>query len=178
MSFLSRLFKRKTDEHPVVKADHIGDETPKPANITNDVFGYFKEVPDWINRSSGWGYTKEDALVVDTDNPNLGVHSEYVFAELRSRIEVRDLLNAAFEGFKRGVQRLMEFGSSHYDVLEFKVFYFTKEDFEFLKNDFESHNNYENDKAGLERHNQLRLERIKYYSSECWINIDSFFGKY
>ena len=76
MSFLSRLFKRKTDEHPVVKADHIGDETPKPANITNDVFGYFKEVPDWINQSSGWGYTKEDALVVDTDNPNLGVHSE------------------------------------------------------------------------------------------------------
>ena len=121
MSFLSRLFKRKTDEHPVVKADHIGDETPKPANITNDVFGYFKEVPDWINQSSGWGYTKEDALVVDTDNPNLGVHSEYAFAEFRSRIEVDEKLNAVFECFRRVRQKLMELLSLKCFILPRKI---------------------------------------------------------
>ena len=175
---LKRLFKRKPDNQPKVTADQIGIGAPQPANITNDIFGYFRERPDWMNPSSGWGYTKEDALVIDTDNPNLGVHNEYVFAEFRSRIEVQEKLNAVFDCFVRGRQLLMEFGSNHYDVLEFKVYYFTFEDFEFLKNDFESHNKYENDDAGLKRHNQLRFERIKYYSSECWININSFFGKY
>lgn len=178
MSFLSRLFNSKTTEKVTTEKSQIGIEMPKPNHITNHISIYFKEVPDWIDPASGWGYTKENALVITTDNPELGVHSEYVFAELRSRIEVRDALQAVFDGFQRGIQRLMEYGDSHYDVLSFKVYYFTIEDWEYLKNDFESHNNYENDKAGLEKHNQLRLEKIKYYSSECWINIDSFFGKY
>ena len=51
---LKRLFKRKPDNQPKVTADQIGIGAPQPANITNDIFSYFRERPDWMNPSSGW----------------------------------------------------------------------------------------------------------------------------
>ena len=178
MSLLTKLFSRKTNRQQPKQVVQIGTEIDRPTQISNLITDYLKEVPDWIGRHSGWGYGKEDALIMDTENSMDGIHNEYVFAEYRSKIEVHGVMKMFFDHFERCNQTLVNGGMGHnYDVISFKVYLFTEEDWVFLKKDYESHNGYKGDEAGLERHTQLRNERIKYYTSECWINIDSFFGK-
>ncbi|MBR3710495.1 MAG: hypothetical protein IKM99_05980 [Bacteroidales bacterium] len=178
MSILSKLFSRKTNKQQPRPVVQIGTEIERPTQINNPITDYLKKVPDWIGQRSGWGYGKEDALIMDTDNSMDGIHNEYVFAEYRSKIEVHKVLKMYYAGFERCGQRLVTDGpNQHYDVVSFKVYLFAEEDWVFLKKDYESHNGYKDDEAGLERHTQLRNDRIKYYTSECWINIDSFFGK-
>jgi len=146
-------------------------------NISKQINDYLYELPDWIGPDSGWGYSQDDALIITSHDSMTSIRNEYLFAEFRSQIEVMEVMKQHYGGFERCRQTLKAIGNSHYDVIEFKVYYFSEEDWNFLKNDFESHNEYKNDEAGLEAHNHLRAERLKYYISQCWFNIDSFFGK-
>lgn len=177
MSILSKLFTRKAKEQQTQEVARIGMEIDRPAEIDRQISEYLNEIPKWIGSKSGWGYNMEDALKMATDNSMEGIHNEYVFAEFRSKIEVQEVLKMYYAGFERCGQRLVSGTNHRYDVIGFKVYLFTEEDWTFLKDDYESHNNYQNDEAGLKAHTELRNQRIKYYTSECWINIDEFYGK-
>ena len=178
MSISSKLFSRKTNKHQPRQVVQIGKEIERPTHINNPITDYLKKVPDWIGKCNGWGFGKEDALIMDTENSMDGIHNEYVFAEYRSKIEVQEVLKMYYAGFERCGQRLITDGPNHhYDVISFKVYLFTEEEWMFLKNDFESHNEYKDDEEMLKAHNQMRNERIRFYTSECWVNIDAFYGK-
>jgi hypothetical protein len=177
MSLLTKLFSRKVKEQQTQEVTQIGTEIDRPTEISLPISDYLEETPIWIGRKSGWGYSKEDALKMATDNSVEGIHNEYVFAEFRSRIEVQEVLKMYYAGFERCGQRLVGGAIHRYDVITFKVYLFTEEDWTFLKDDYESHNNYQSDEAGLKVHTELRNQRMKYYISECWINIDEFYGK-
>ena len=178
MSIISRLFSKKTNQQQPKEVVQIGTEIDRPKQLTNPISDYVKEVPEWIGEHSGWGYNKEDALIMACENSMEGIHNEYAFAEARSKIEVDDALKMYMGGFERCGQTLVVDGPNHrYDVIRFKVYLFTEEDWNFLKDDYESHNEYKDDKEGLKKHLELRNQRIKYYTSECWIDIDAFYGK-
>ena len=178
MGIISKLFSRKTNKQQSREVVQIGTEIDRPTRVDFPITDYVKEVPEWIGQQSGWGYTKDDALIMACENSMEGIHNEYLFAEARSLAEVQDVLKMCFAGIQRCGQRLVTDGPKHhYDVISFKVYLFTEEDWNFLKDDFESHDEYKNDETGLRMHNELRNQRIKYYATECWINIDEFYGK-
>lgn len=178
MSIFSNLFSRKTNKQPK-KVAQIGSEIALPAYVIHQIPYYLDKVPDWISPNSGWGYKKENALIMACEDPTEGVQNEYAFAEFRSKIEVREAMEMYFASIERcGQQLIIDESNHHYDVISFKVYLFTEKDWTFLKNDFEIHNNYENDEAGFNKHTRLRNKLIRYYMTECWINIDSFYGKY
>lgn len=177
MNLLTKLFSRKAKARQTWEVTQIGTEIDRPVEIDRQISDYLNDVPGWIGSKSGWGYNKEDALQMATDNSMEGIHNEYVFAEFRSKIEVQEDLKMYYAYIERCGQRLVSGAIHRYDVISFKVYLFTEEDWTFLKDDYESHNNYQNDEAGLKAHTELRNQRIKYYTSECWINIDEFYGR-
>lgn len=178
---ISNIFKKNESflANELKGKDHlqIGKPIEKATPINNSPVDFFDELPVWLSKESGWGYNQNDAIVILSNNDAEGIHNEYVFAEVRSKIEVEKGLNMHFVGFERNSQRLLNKGDKHYDIINFNVYLFTDEDWNYLKDDYESHNNYENDQDGLTQHNQMRNERIRYYNSECWIDISNFFGK-
>ena len=181
IKILSKIFKKnetcphseKTGKSP----QQIGCPTEKATPISNSPVEFFGELPEWLSKESGWGYNQNDAVVILSNNDAEGVHNEYVFAGIRFKIEVEYVLNMHFEGIEQINQKLLNKGDKHFDVINFNVYLFTDEDWNYLKEDYESHNNYKEDQDGLNQHNQLRNERIRYYNSECWIDISNFFGK-
>lgn len=114
MSILSKLFSRKTSTQQPQQVVQIGMEIDRPTQINSLITDYLKNVPDWIGRHSGWGYGKEDALVMDTDNSMDGIHNEYVFAEYRSKVEVHEALKMYYAGFERCGQRLVTDGPNQH----------------------------------------------------------------
>ena len=104
--------------------------------------------------AGGWGYGKDDAVVITTDNPMEGVGLEYVFAEQRAKFEVLELDNLHpqtehyFESYRSLQQSLRFFDDIPYDVIEGEVTV--------------------TDDDGL----------VTIYRTECWFNIKQFFGKY
>ncbi|MBR4337761.1 MAG: hypothetical protein IKP91_05940 [Bacteroidaceae bacterium] len=175
MSLFSSLFKKKQESRQLVERDQIGEEISRPEPISAKMSDFFSQLPSWIGDEKRWGYSKDDAFIMARDNHMGGIRSEYGFAEFRSKVEVREKLKMVYEGMERYKQRLVDDGPNHFDVLSIKVYLFTNEDWEFLKNDYESHNSYKDDEEGRKRHTQLRNERIKYYMTECWFNINSFY---
>ena len=159
------------------KMGKVRKKAIKPDNIKENIPYHMPRVPRWIGAGSGWGYTQNDALIMACKDSQKGIENEYVFVEQRSKIEVGKILDMGYESFELKMQRLVEKDGCHYDVLQFRVNFLTHDDWLFLKNDYKSHNNYVGDEAGLKKHLKLIKQRMKYYISECWINIDSFYGK-
>lgn len=132
--------------------------------------------------SGGWGYTQQNAVVIDVDNEYDGVRLEYKFLEYRSYEEAiifrpKGQQLAGFR-FDREIQSLVngQDGKS-YDHITMKVTAFTEEDFSYLKNDWESHNAYMDDEEGKMKHLQLADSKKIQYEVSGWFDISKFYGK-
>ena len=100
--------------------------------------------------SGGWGYSREDAVVIETDDPMEGVSLEYKFIEQRTRFEVCELEDEYYlEHYERERQALVFHDEVPYDIITYKV----------------TIGNFEDDST---------TEHIV----QCWFNIAQFFGKY
>ncbi len=174
MNFFKRLLGKKEDHPERIKEKEIGGVS-YPQILSKRISDYLEECPEWIGDVNRWGYGKEDAFLMACDNSVIAIRNEYTFARLRSAIEVNEILGKVFDRMERTEQHLVEDGKNSYDVLRLKVYYFSTEDVAFLKNDLEKHNGYKDDKDGFGHHMHLRDERVKFYFTECWININSFF---
>ena len=134
--------------------------------------------------SGGWGYTQEDAVVIETENSAAGVSLEYKFLEYRTYEEMiifrpKGQRYAGFR-FKREMQSLHcpEESSKQYDKVEMTVTCFKEEDFEMLKADWESHNGYIDDDEGRTAHLELNEKKKITFKIIGWFDITKFFGKY
>lgn len=132
--------------------------------------------------SGGWGYSLEDAVVVELDNSWDGVAFEYKFLEYRTYEEAiifrpKGTQLAGFR-FDMDTQSFVDGPDGKcYDRVTFNVTAFTEDDYAHLKNDWESHNGYEDDEEGKAKHLLLaESKRIK-YKVTGWFDISKFYGK-
>ncbi|TGY63910.1 hypothetical protein [Parabacteroides distasonis] len=131
--------------------------------------------------SGGWGYTQEDAVVLEVDNEGDGVALEYKFLEYRSYEEgiIFRPKGYKLEGFrfKMGKQALYKKNGKSYDWVTMTVSAYTEEDFKLLKNDFEGNNGYINDPGGLKRPQELSQSKRISYEVTGWFDITRFSRK-
>lgn len=179
--YIVSFINKKKNKHESTAIKRLDNDIMKDVPQINKKLSelvHFNPLPEWINVNGGWGYSIDDAAIILNDNEFEGVHNEYVFAEFRSSLEVEIIMKMHFVGFERTEQSLHDYKGKPYDLIKFKVSYLTDEDWNELKNDYDSHNGFENDEEGLSQHEQKRNEAIRYYESGCWIDISHFFGKH
>src|SRR5262245_1324602 len=116
---------------------------------------HFKSLDGELPIRGGWGYTREDAVVIDAQDPvvpkNLpfdGVGLEYVFVEKRIHEEMIIFRppGQKFAGIRWQLldQALMGEGGRHYDRLRFEITAFPEEAFHRLKAEWEGPSGYGN----------------------------------
>jgi hypothetical protein len=136
----------------------------------------------------GWGYSMEDACIIDRDDPSVnpgipfnGVGIEYVFAQHRlyEELIIFRKLGSQYAGINHTLQKQFQRGSAdrHFDHLVFEVTAFREEDFEELKAEWEGPHGYESHGFDQELHNRKRAERLCKGVTEYWFDITSFFGR-
>ena len=158
--------------------------TEKPVReVMFDIYHYLGELPI----SGGWGYTKEDALVIDMNDPIVdknvpfnGIGLEYTFAQHRTYLE---LITGREEGdrfsdiqFETIGQELIHGDNGKkYDKLILNISALRNQDYKELKKSWE--NNVSNEEfdqdAHWKRDKQLRMRTKR----EFWFEISSFYGQ-
>lgn len=128
--------------------------------------------------SGGWGYTRDDAVVIETDDHFEGVFMEYQFMECRTYEELciwrGELMDGI--GFRRDVQSLCHADGHTYDHICMTVTCYTADDFKMLQDDLKAHDKYENDPEGLVAHQALAASKRLTFHVEGWFIIDRFWG--
>ena len=133
--------------------------------------------------SGGWGYSPEDAAVIEVVDEDEGVHLESQFMEGRSYLE---MMKCRAKGVKLAgyyVERKMQsltFGDNGkpYDRLTMEVTTFLEEDYDFLRSELEKHNGFEGDEEGQRQFLELQESKRIKYEVEGWFDISRFYGKY
>ncbi|MCF8067444.1 MAG: hypothetical protein K9L30_02550 [Desulfobacterales bacterium] len=159
------------------------EETPREI-ITMD----FKLLKGELPISGGWGYSKEDAVIIDKNDPVVptgmpfdGVGIEYIFVEKRIYEELIIFRSGSnqFSGIKwnRIKQELISDGDRKFDVLFFDVTAIPDTDWEQLKSEWKSNNGFQESQSALDAHIEKRNSKTVHYQTEYWFDITSFFGK-
>ena len=115
----------------------------------------------------GWGYTMEDAVIIDRNDPAAQnyplfdyVSMEYTFVEKRlyEELIISRERDKCFSGIEWNLEKqsLLSDRGRKYDELVFSITLFADKDWEFLKTDWESHRGYRGDRLGLEEHERKR----------------------
>lgn len=159
------------------------EETPREI-IAAD----FKSLRDELPISGGWGYSKEDAVVIDKNDPVVpkglpfdGIGIEYVFVEKRIYEELiifrpDDSKFAGIE-WKLIEQRLVSDDDRKFDVLSFDVTAIPDIDWELLKREWEQNHGFQTSQSALEAHIEKKNSKTVHYTAEYWFDITSFFGQ-
>ncbi len=130
------------EENNVNTLPHMSDEIPAMIYMTLAL----GEAPI----SGGWGYTRDDAVVIETDDPMKGVAFEYDFIEHRTHLEVAEIDGDCYIGEFKRLQQSLEFHDDvPYDVVTCCVTLVNDDD-----------------------------ETIGEHTVQCWFNIKQFFGNY
>jgi hypothetical protein len=135
----------------------------------------------------GWGYTMEDACIIDREDPSVNPHMlfdgigiEYVFAQHRLYEELIIFREPGrkYAGINHTLQRQSTRGSGsrQMDHLMFEVTAFREENFEELKAEWEGPNGHESPGFDQEAHNRKRAEHLCTGVTEYWFDITSFFN--
>jgi len=148
---------------------------------------HFKSLRGGIPIRGGWGYTQEDACIIDKDDPLVdpslpfdGVGIEYVFVEKRIYEELIIFRppGEKFSGIEWNLQKqhLVSAGERRFDKLVFDITAFKDADWEDLKMEFEGPNGHRNPDFNLPAHEMKRQEKKLRLTREFWFDITSFFG--
>ena len=132
--------------------------------------------------SGGWGYTKEDACVIEKDDPLInpqmpfdGVSVEYVFVEKRIYEEMIIFRpkGYAYSGIEWRLlsQSLIHDRGRVYDHLEFEITAFEDADWASLRAEYSRLG------SATEEHLQRRQSLMKTFRRDFWFDITSFYGK-
>lgn len=84
---------------------------------------YFLDEYDPLPISGGWGYSKDDAVVIETEDSSIGVPLEYDFLEHRTMLELSQASPRLcdIEDYQRLKQSVRIIDDIHYDVIEAQV---------------------------------------------------------
>ena len=150
---------------------------------------HFKSIGELPIRG-GWGYTKEDAVIIDRDDPIVplgrpfdGISIEHVFVEKRIYEELIIFRPAGWKHlgirWKRIDQRLVvDDDDRKYDALRFDVTAFPEAEWEALKAEWEGSDDGQSPDFDHEAHQRKRDAAMVHYVAEYWFDITSFFGRY
>lgn len=138
--------------------------------------------------SGGWGYSKEDACIIDkndsTVNASLsfnGVAIEYIFVEKRIYEEMIIFRPAGkkYSGikWKLRMQYLIRDADRTFDKLVFEVTAFNDNDWDELKAEFEGDQGYNSPSFDEQAHKIKRQEKMVLLTREFWFDITSFYGQ-
>lgn len=136
----------------------------------------------------GWGYSIEDAVVIDMDDPAVvdpstfnGVGIEYVFVEKRiydelivTRQEADQYAGITWNLIK---QRLMSVGDQKFDEMEFEVCGFRVADWNALKAEWEGPDGATSGSFDKEAHERKRQRLKGHYTATYYFDVTSFFGR-
>lgn len=150
--------------------------------------GHFTSIGELPIRG-GWGYAKEDAVIIDRDDPIVpldhpfdGVGIEYVFVEKRiyEELIIFQPKGLKFSGihWKLIEQRLHGDDSRKYDVLRFDVTAFPEAEWDALRTEWEGANGSGSPGFDHQEHQRKRDTALVHYVAEYWFDITSFFGRY
>ncbi|MBV2235314.1 MAG: hypothetical protein KUL75_07180 [Sterolibacterium sp.] len=158
------------------------EESPREILATD-----FNSPPGGLPIRGGWGYSQEDACVIDKNDPLVdpslpfnGVGVEYIFVEQRIYEEMI-IFRPEGERFS-GIEWELQMKSTVrkegriFDNLVFEITAFSDEDWEELRAEFEEPNGYEHPAFDSEAHERKRQEKMVRFTREFWFDITSFFG--
>lgn len=165
-----------------IQAPHIRSEE-SPRQIIAADFKSLGEIPV----AGGWGYTLDDAVIIDKNDPIVpkgipfdGVGLEYAFVEKRlyeELIVVRPK-NKRYSGIRWNLlqQKTTSQNGRTYDFLTFQVTALPDKDWLELKAEWEGPNGYDSPGFDRDRHEKKRDSRTIRYVTEYWFDITSFYG--
>ena len=147
----------------------------------------FKSLDGELPIYGGWGYSREDAVVIDKNDPIVakdipfdGIGIERVFIEKRIYEEL--IIFRSEDSKCSGIewnlikQELKNYNDRTYDVLYFVVTAIPDSDWEALKSEWESNDGFQSSEANLKSHMDKRDRKTIRYETEYWFDITSFFG--
>lgn len=148
---------------------------------------HFKSLRGELPIQGGWGYTLQDAVVIDKNDhvvpkgiPFNAVQIEYIFVEKRiyEELIIFPPENDRFSGitWKLIEQRLTRDAGRSYNVLRFEVSAFPDKDWEELKAEWEGPRGYRSIGFDVDAHMKKRDSRAICYVTEYWFDITSFYG--
>lgn len=177
MGIFDNLSENKNEQDENGKNENaVGMPLPDKLNGTCEMLNKITKGSPWPI-TGGWGYDQESAIVFTEGNDFECVSMEYKLIAERARMELWlmsefDGHDFVYYGYKFHNQSLVPGGDGRsYDMLNYSVCAIAEEDWNMLKADWQSHNGYEDDQPGLEKHKALRDSKIKSYESVCWFDI-------
>ena len=176
-----------------IQAPRIRSEESPREIITAD----FKSLKGEFPISGGWGYSKEDAVIIDKSDKSdpvvpkgmpfdgVGIEGiegiEYIFVEKRIYEELIIFRsdNNKFSGIEWNEikQEFRSDGERKFDVLFFDVTAIPDTDWEQLKSEWESNNGFQGSQSALDVHIEKRNSKVVHYKTEYWFDITSFYLK-
>ena len=146
----------------------------------------FKSLREELPISGGWGYTKEDAVVIDRNDPVVskgmpfdGVEIEYIFVEKRiyEELIIFRPKDDKYSGIEWNLlkQKCTSDNGKKYDVLSFEVKAIPDLDWEELKSEWEENNGFQSSQSELNAHIEKRSSKMIRYVTDYWFDITSFY---
>lgn len=160
----------------------IGENRPSLREV---IAQDFKKLPGELPIKGGWGYSIEDAIVIDKNDPIVdqsipfpGVAIEYQVVDKRLLEELiifrpEDRYMGII--WKRNMQSCFGANGKSYDHLIIKGHCFSEEDFLSLKN--EAIGCEDNPNFNIVEHFKKRERLMWHFTTEYFFDITSFFGK-
>lgn len=147
----------------------------------------FKSLRTELPIRGGWGYTKQEACIIDKNDPLVdpllpfdGVGVEYVFVEKRIYEEMIIFRpkGEQFSGirWKLKEQSLLHEAGRYFDRLIFVVTAFLDKDWEELRAEFNGLQGHGATDFNAEAHAKKRQEKTVQFTTEFWFDITSFYS--
>lgn len=148
----------------------------------------FKSLHGGLPIRGGWGYTKEEACIIDKNDPLVdpsipfdGIGVEYAFVEKRIYEEMIIFRpeDERFSGIRWNLreQYLLHDAGRDFDRLVFDITAFRDNDWEQLKAEYEGPQGYGHPNFDEEAHEKKRQEKMVRITKEFWFDITSFYGQ-
>ena len=164
---------------------------PLKASWTNETPRQLIAAHDQSSRdlpiSGGWGYCKEDACIIDKDDPNVsrvlpfdGGAVERVFVENRTYAEMISFRAEGddFAGIKWNMTKQWFFveGGRKFDKLKYEVTAFPQADWQELRTEYEGTDGHGTPGFDAKKHERKRQEKMIRLERTFWFDITSFYG--
>lgn len=163
----------------------ITEESIKHYNFRKVLIDDFKSLNGYVPIQGGWGYTIDDAIIIDKNDPIVddgipfdGVGLEYMLVGKRiyEELIIFQKQGEKYEHISWDLQfqKLLKNDNRQIDHLNFKVTCYKDGSLELLRNDFIKTID---DTYTIEQHEQYKDSIQYFYYTDYYFDITSFYGQ-